>query len=107
MTNKEKLEKYCNDNELPIYNAPFYEEDEVCVKGALEPRHILGVTTYIDKAEVFVVNPYLFDFYENHLENFVKEGLPVDLERFYKIFPTTNCNGFFRFFKDNKFEEIK
>jgi len=105
--NEPFLKNYCNNNELPIYNAPFYDEDEVCVKGALAPDNILGVTTYINNEEAFVINPYLFYYYENHLENFIKEGLPVDREIFDEILPTTGFNGFITYFKDNKFEEMK
>jgi len=106
--NEPILKKYCVDSNLPIYPIPFDGlEDEVCVKGALAPDNILGVTTYIDNEEAFVINPYLFYYYENHLENFIKEGLPVDRKRFYEILATTGLKGFIRYFKDNRFEEMK
>ncbi len=105
--NEPQLKKYCRDNDLPIYFAPFYEEDEVCVKSALTPYNILGVTSYIDEEEVFIVNPYLFYYYEKDLENFISKGLPVDREKFYKILPTTNYFGMLLYPENNKFEEIK
>ena len=105
--NEPYLKKYCIDNDLPTYYAPFYDEDEVSVKSALTPHNILGVTGYIDDEEVFIVNPYLFFYYKNHLENFISKGLPVDREKFYEILSTTNCDGMLLYFENNRFEEIK
>ena len=105
--NEPSLKKYCRDNDLPTYNAPFSEENEVCVKSGLFPNNILGVTTYIDDEEVFIVNPYLFYYEENNLENFISEGLPVDREKFYEVLERVNYKGMLCRDEDNRFEEIE
>jgi len=105
--NEPYLKKYCQKNYLPTYNAPYDYEDEVCVKGALAPHNILGVTTYIENNEVFIVNPYLFKYKENNLKNFILEGLRVDREKFDKILPKTNYDGIVIYPENNRFEEIK
>jgi len=105
--NEPYLKKYCIDNDLPIYSAPYFDEDEVCVKAGLFPNYILGVTSYIDEEEVFILNPYLFFYYDNGLENFISEGLPVNKEIFDAILAKTNYDGIFLSREDNKYEEIK
>ena len=80
------LKKYCQENNLPTYYAPYDEEDEVCIKVALSPHNILGVTTYIDDKEAFIVNHYLFEI---DLKNFVSNGLDIDSKKFDKIIETT------------------
>ncbi|CAA6804711.1 MAG: Unknown protein [uncultured Sulfurovum sp.] len=106
--NEPSLKKYCIDNDLPVYFAPFFDENEVCVKSGLIPNNILGVMAYIDNEEVFIVNPYLFFYYEeNNLENFISKGLPVDREKFDEVLATTNYYGMLLYTEDNRFEEMK
>lgn len=105
--NEPYLKKYCIDNALPTYYAPFYDENEVCVKSGLFPNNILGVTAYVNDEEVFIVNPYLFYYEENNLENFISEALPVDREKFYKVLAKTNLKGMTLSREDNNFEEIQ
>ena len=101
------LKKYCQKNNLPIYYAPYYEEDEICVKVALAPHNILGITTYIDNEETFVVNPYLFVYNKTDLKKFVSKGLNIDRKKFDKIIRMTNYFGVNHYPENNRFEEIK
>jgi len=105
--NKQYLKNYCEKNNLQTYKAPYPKQDEISVKGALFPDNILGVTSYINEEEVFIVNPYLFYYYDNHLENFIKEGLPVNQEKFYENLLKVNGKGILLYDSNNKFEEIR
>ena len=87
--NKKFLKDYAIDNVFPAYDAVFYDEDEVSVKGALFPQNIFGIKCLTDDEETFVVNPYLFAA-STDLEKFPYIGIDVKQSGFSQKIKSTN-----------------
>ncbi|RLA65178.1 MAG: hypothetical protein DRQ78_05415 [Epsilonproteobacteria bacterium] len=104
--NEHHLKEYCKKNKLPVYNVLYEDEDEVSVKAVLFPHYILGVIFYIDQKKSFIINPYLFHMKDN-LNIHIKDGLPIDGEKFEKLIQSTNLNGVKKYNYDNTFEDIR
>lgn len=87
--NKKFLKDYANEKDFPIYEALFYEEKEVSVKGALFPQNIFGIKCLVGNKETFIVNPYIFAT-STDLEKFPYIGIDVNQNTFFQEIHSTN-----------------